>query len=99
MEELERFTLTYQPFEERIEEYMGLRKRSTLGYDMQIHYAGFPIGHQTRYVTHSNVEYEEKRIDLIFNGELASAVNGIVQLAVTKGMNVKALPGRRRLVS
>ena len=95
LEELANFTLTYEPFEERIEEYMGLKKRSTLGYNMQINYAGFPIGHRTRYVTHNNIEYDEKRINLLFNGELASAVNGIVQLAATKGMNAKALPGTR----
>jgi hypothetical protein len=94
-EELANFTLTYEPFEERIEEYMGLKKRSTLGYTMQIHYAGFPIGHQTRYVTHNNIEYDEKRIDALFNSELSSAVSGIVQLAATKGMSAKALPGTR----
>lgn len=96
LEELKSFTLTYEPFEERVEEYLGLKKRSTLGYHMQIHYAGFPIGHQTRYVTHNNIEYDEKRIESIFNSELVSAVNGIVQLAATKGMNAKALPGTRK---
>lgn len=95
-EELANFTLTYEPFEERIEEYMGLKKRSTLGYNMQIHYAGFPIGHKTRYVTHNSIEYDEKRIDSLFNSELVSAINEIVQLAATKGMSAKALPGIRK---
>ncbi|MEF2148248.1 hypothetical protein [Aquilutibacter rugosus] len=95
-EELGNFTLTYEPFVETIEEYMGLKKRSTLGYHMQIHYAGFPIGHQTRYVTHNSIEYDEKRVDALLNNEVAAAVNGIVQLAATKGMNAKALPKIRK---
>lgn len=95
-EELGNFTLTYEPFVETIEEYMGLKKRSTLGYNMQIHYSGFPIGHQTRYVTHNSIEYDEKRVDALLNNEVAAAVNGIVQLAATKGMNAKALPRTRK---
>ena len=95
-EELGKFTLTYEPFEERVEEYLGLKKRSTLGYHMQIHYAGFPIGHQTRHVTHNCIEYDEKRIEMLLNNDVASAVNGIVQLATTKGINAKALPRTRK---
>lgn len=99
-EELGNFNLTYEPFVETTEEYMGLKKRSALGYYMQIHYAGFPIGHQMRYVTHSNVEYDPDRVDALLNNEVAAAVNGIVQLAITKGMGAKALPaGRRRAAS
>jgi hypothetical protein len=93
-EELGKFTLSYEPFAETIEEYLGMRKRSTLGYDMQISYSGFPIGHKTRYITHQNIEYDEKRIDALLNNEVASTINNIIQLAATKGMGVKALPKR-----
>jgi hypothetical protein len=96
LEELAKFTLTYEPFVETIEEYMGLKKRSSLGYDMQIHYSGFPIGHRTRYVTHNSVEYDEKRIDALLNNEVAAAVNGIVQLAATKGLSAKSIPRSRK---
>ncbi|MES2361346.1 MAG: hypothetical protein V4646_06050 [Pseudomonadota bacterium] len=92
LEELGNFTLTYEPFVETIEEYLGLKKRSTLGYDMQIHYSGFPIGHRTRHVTHNSIEYDEKRVDALLNNEVAAAVNGIVQLAASKGMGAKSLP-------
>lgn len=95
-EELGNFTLTYEPFVETIEEYMGLKKRSTLGYDMQIHYSGFPIGHRTRYVTHNSIEYDEKRVDALLNNEVAAAVNGIVQLAASKGMGAKSMPRKRK---
>jgi hypothetical protein len=96
-EELGKFELTYEPFVETIEEYMGLKKRSLLGYDMQISYAGFPVGHRTRYVTHKNVEFDEKRIETLLNSEVASAVNGIVQLAATKGLGAKSLPAKRKV--
>ncbi len=91
-EELKKFTLTYEPFEERIEEYLGMKKRSTLGYNMQIHYAGFPIGEPTRRITHNNIAYDEKRIEALLNSEVISAINGLVQLVSTKGMNTKVLP-------
>lgn len=94
-EELSNFTLTYEPFAESIEEYMGLKKRSTLGYHMQIYYSGFPIGHQTRYITHTNIEYDEKRIEKLLNSEVASAINGIIQMANTKGMKTEKLPPKR----
>lgn len=96
-EELAKFELTYEPFVETTEEYMGLRKRSLLGYDMQISYAGFPIGQRTRYVTHKNVEFDEKRIEMLLNSEVAGAVNGVIQLAATKGLGAKTLPPIRRL--
>lgn len=95
-EELEKFTLAYEPFSETIEEYLGIKKRSTLGYDMQLYYSGFPIGHKTRYITHQNIEYDEKRVDALLDSEVASTISGIVQLAATKGMNTKTLPRRTK---
>lgn len=95
-EELGNFQLTYEPFVDTVEEYFGMKKRSTLGYDMQIHYAGFPLGHRMRYVTHSSIEYDEKRIDALLNSEVVSAINNVVQLAASKGVSAKSLPGHRK---
>lgn len=97
LEELSNFTLTYEPFFEITEEYMGLKKRSTLGYHMQLFYAGFPIGHQTRYVTHNQIEYDKERIEKLLNSEVASAINTVIQLAATKGMKAKSLPRKEKV--
>lgn len=91
-EELGKFTLIYEPFAETVEEYMGLRKRSTLGYDMRIYYAGFPIGEGARHVTHKSIEYDEQRIDALLNNEVAATINQIVQLATARGLHAKILP-------
>lgn len=95
-EELHNFQLTYEPFVDTVEEYFGLKKRSTLGYDMQIHYAGFPIGHRMRYVTHSSIVYDEKRIEALLNSEVLASINSVVQLAASKGMSAKYLPRSRK---
>lgn len=95
-EELHNFQLTYEPFVDTVEEYLGLKKRSTLGYNMQIHYAGFPIGHRMRYVTHSSIEYDEKRIDALLNSEVLASINSVVQLAASKGMSARSLPRSRK---
>jgi hypothetical protein len=97
-QELAKFTLTYEPFAETVEEYMGLKKRSTLGYNMRIHYAGFPIGDETRCVTHQNIEFDEKRIDGLLNSEVASAIAGVVQMVATKGLGTKTLPPRTKKI-
>lgn len=91
-EELGKFTLIYEPFVETVEEYMGLKKRSTLGYDMRIYYAGFPIGDGTRHITHQSIEYDEKRIDALLNNEVAATISEIIQLASTRGLTAKVLP-------
>lgn len=93
-EELAKFTVTYQPISEIHEEWMGMKKRARLGYEMQINYSGFPLGHQTRHITHSNVEYNQENIDRILNSEVATAIGSFTQLLVSKGMNAKALPGK-----
>ena len=95
-EELNNFTLTYEPFSETIEEYMGMKKRSTLGYHMQLYYAGFPIGHQTRYVTHNQIAYDKDHIEKLLNSEVASTINTVIQLAATKGMKAKSLPKKEK---
>lgn len=49
--------------------------------------------HNRKVVSSSNsIEYDEKRIETLLNNDVASAVNGIIQLAATKGVNAKALP-------
>jgi hypothetical protein len=96
LEELEKFTITYEPFTEKIEEYLGLKKSATLGYFLHIHYCGFRIGQESRYVTHQSIEYDEKRIDALLNSEVASAINGVIQLAATKGIPTKKLPTRTK---
>ena len=95
-EELEKFTLTYEPFAEIVEEYFGLKKSSTLGYEMQIHYSGFPIGQKTRYITHQNIEYDEKKVDALLNGEIASTINSIVNFVSARGIGTKTLPRRTK---
>lgn len=96
LEELEKFTITCEPFTEKVEEYLGLKKTATLGYYLHIQYAGFRIGHESRYVTHQSIEYDEKRIDALLNNEVASAINGAIHLAATKGMTTKKLPTRTK---
>ncbi|WP_152244530.1 MULTISPECIES: hypothetical protein [Xanthomonas] len=91
-EELARFSISYEPFSELHEEWMGMKKRARLGYGMQISYNGFPVGHQTRYVTHSNIEYNQENIDRLLNNEVATAVSAIAQLVATKGIGTKTLP-------
>lgn len=89
LEELEKFTITYEPFTEKIEEYLGLKKSANLGYYLHIHYSGFRIGGESRYVTHQNIAYDEERINALLNSEVASAINGAIQLIATKGMTTK----------
>lgn len=91
-EELGKFTVTYQPISEINEEWMGMKKRARLGYEMQINYNGFAVGHQTRHITHNSVEYNQENIDRILNSEVATAISSVAQLIATKGMNAKTLP-------
>lgn len=94
-EELAKFSISYEPFSELSEEWMGMRKRARLGYDMQITYNGFPVGHKTRYVTHSNLEYNQENIDRLLNSEVATTVSAVAQLVATKGISTKTLPLKR----
>lgn len=94
-EELQRFSIIYEPFQEVAEEYMGLRKRAELGYSIQLYYSGLPIGESTRKTTHKNVEFDEKRIDKLLNSELMGSLNSMCQLLLTKGIGSKVLPFKR----
>ena len=46
--ELQKFAIVYEPYQEVTEEYFEIKKRADIGYGMQLHYAGLPIGEQTR---------------------------------------------------
>ena len=94
--ELQKFIIVYEPYQTLTEEYFGIKKRVELGYSMQLHYAGLPIGDATRKATHENVEFDDAKIDKIVNSELMSSLNGLCQLLGSKGMAGKVLPSRRR---
>jgi hypothetical protein len=90
--ELEKFSIVYEPYQETKEEYMGLKKRAEIGYSMQLHYSGLPIGQSTLKITHTNVEFDAAKIDKIMSSELMSTLNSLCQLLVSKGMSGKVLP-------
>lgn len=95
-EELAKFSISYEPFSELHEEWMGMKKRARLGYDMQLSYNGLPVGHQARYVTHSNIEYNQENIDRLLNSEVAKAVSTVAQVVATKGIGTTTLPRKRQ---
>jgi hypothetical protein len=90
--ELQKFAIVYEPYQAITEEYFGIKKRAELGYSMQLHYAGLPIGESTRKTTHSNIEFDSAKIEKIMNSELMSSLNGLCQLLGSKGMAGKILP-------
>lgn len=94
-EELEKFSIIYEPFQDVAEEFMGIKKRAELGYSVQLYYAGLPIGEATRKTTHTNIKFDEERIDKLMNSELIGSLNGICQLLLTKGIGSKVLPLKR----
>lgn len=90
--ELEKLAIIYEPYQVVTEEYMGMKKRAELGYSMQLHYAGFPIGEPTRKVLHAKIEYDQAKIDKIMNNELITGLGQMCQLLASKGMSGKVLP-------
>ncbi len=76
-EELGKFSIIYEPFQDIAEEFMGLKKRAELGYSVQLYYSGLPIGEPTRKITHQNVEYDDRKIDKLMNSELMGSLNNI----------------------
>jgi hypothetical protein len=90
--ELQKFAIVYEPFQDVTEEYFGIKKRAEIGYSMQLHYAGLPIGEPTRKSTHTNVEFDAAKIEKIMNSELMSGLNSLCQLLGSKGMSGKILP-------
>lgn len=92
--ELQKFAIVYEPYQDITEEYLGIKKRAEIGYNMQLHYSGLPIGHATRKATHTNVQYDEAKIDKLVNSELMSSLNSFCQLLGSKGISGKILPRR-----
>jgi hypothetical protein len=90
--ELQKFVIVYEPYQELTEEYFGMKKRAELGYSMQLHYAGLPIGEAARKATHTNIEFDDAKIDKLINSELMGSLNSLCQLLGTRGMSGKILP-------
>lgn len=90
--ELEKFAIVYEPYQSSTEEYFGIKKRAELGYTMQLHYAGLPIGEAARKATHTNIEFDDAKIEKIMNSELIGSLNGLCNLLGSKGMTAKILP-------
>lgn len=90
--ELDKFLITYEPFDRTVEEYLGIKKRVEIGYSSSIFYSGFKIAGPAREVTHENVEYNQERIEKILNSEVAGSINALAQFALSKGVNSKMLP-------
>lgn len=90
--ELAKLTIVYEPYQVVSEEWMGMKKRAELGYSMQLHYAGLPIGEPTRKVLREKVEYDQANIDKIMNNELIAGLGQMCQLLASKGMSGKVLP-------
>ena len=91
-EELNKFSVVYEPYEELSEEYLGMKKRVELGYDVQFTYSGWPIGQSSRKAMKTNVEYDRDAIDKVFNSEVIGFLNNVAQLAATKGMSATVRP-------
>ena len=81
----------YEPYQDTVEEYLGLKKRVEMGYSTQFYYSGLPIGVATRKMTHSNIAFDAAKIDKIMNSEVMGTLNGLCQLLVSKGMSGKVL--------
>jgi len=94
-DELKKFSVVYEPYEEVAEEYLGMKKRVELGYDVQFTYAGWPIGQSSRKAMKTNIEFDREAVDRIFNSEVMGFLNNVTQLAATKGMS--ATVGQKKI--
>lgn len=64
-EERARFNITYTPVV--IDHENFLSHKVDVGYDMQIYYAGFPIGEPTRRITHHQEKSKDENINKLLN--------------------------------
>ncbi len=64
-EELEKFQITYTPIIVDIETFLS--RKIDIGYDMQIHYAGFPIGEATRRITNRQEKSKDENIKMLLD--------------------------------
>ena len=74
-EELEKFHITYTPILVDVETFIS--RKVDVGYDMQIHYSGFPIGEPTRRITNRQEKSKDENIKLLLD-----TVNKSLELAV-----------------
>jgi hypothetical protein len=91
-EEVAKFRVEYRPYSIVREEYLGMKQRAELGYEMQLYYESFPIGDPTKRVTNEDVKFDQEVIDKILNNEILGFLNNTSQLMLTKGLKTTTLP-------
>lgn len=64
-EELKKFQLTYTPVV--IDHENFITHKVDIGYDMQLHYSGFPIGEPTRRITHHKEKSKDENIKMLLS--------------------------------
>lgn len=60
-DELSKFLITYTPVV--VDHETWISHQVDIGYDMQLHYSGFPIGEPTRRITHHQEKSKDENID------------------------------------
>lgn len=85
-EELERFTINYEPFIDIYDSYF--RKTFEAGYQVQIFYNGIPVGDPTRRVVRHREKFKEENVKLLME-QVNSAIGTIAQSVASKGIPVK----------
>lgn len=93
-EELEKFSVTYQPFFERIDGLVW--DDAVIGYEMQMNYAGFPIGDPTRRITNRESKFKEELVMKILNSEVASLINEMAKAYNSKGISTKVISSPKK---
>jgi len=88
-EELERFTINYEPFIDIYDSYF--RKTVEAGYQVQIFYSGIPVGDPTRRVMRHREKFKEENVKFLTE-QINSAISTIAQSAASKGIPVKTSP-------
>jgi hypothetical protein len=73
--ELSKFLITYTPVV--VDHETWISHKVDIGYDMQLHYSGFPIGEPTRHITH----HQEKSKDENINKLVGLATNTLELIA------------------
>jgi hypothetical protein len=79
-EELEKFHITYTPV--LVDHETFFTHKVDAGYDMQIHYAGFPIGEPTRRITNHQEKSKDENITRVL--EMVGKALEIAAAAATK---------------
>ncbi len=87
-EELEKFTLIYEPFIDVFENFF--RKTVEAGYQMQILYQGLPIGDPTKRVTKYEEKFKEENVKYLVE-QVNETVKSIAQLGISKKIPVRTI--------